>query len=253
MSSWRKHPQSHADAPVSTPPRAAEPASTQPPAPLPPEEIRTTSPADEAAQAEIVKRLTEVEYAQRHQREPEPLALAEPAQVEEEPQALTAEQIIETSGMSQPVKNWLRKHPELVTDPIQNARLQKMHFVAEYQAGEVDTPAYLDRLDVLLGYRPQPASQPRDAPAPTYSRASGNEPRPAPVVQQRRPAGPPVSAPPTREAPSMRTGHPVSKREPLTQEQRDMAKYSGISEEEYARQLEKMEKMRAVGQLQEGR
>ena len=62
-----------------------------------------------------------------------------------------------------------------------------------------------------------------------------------------------MSAPPTREAPSMSTGRPASRRAPLTEAQREAARFSGISEQEYASKLELMERMKAAGQLDDHR
>jgi len=62
-----------------------------------------------------------------------------------------------------------------------------------------------------------------------------------------------MSAPPTREAPSMSTGRPASRRAPLTEAQREAARFSGITEQEYASKLELMERMKAAGQLDDHR
>jgi hypothetical protein len=66
MASLRKRHQSHADsdAPVSTPPPAAEPAASAEPAPPLPEAPKTASPADEAGKNAIQQRLAEMENAQ---------------------------------------------------------------------------------------------------------------------------------------------------------------------------------------------
>jgi hypothetical protein len=58
-----------------------------------------------------------------------------------------------------------------------------------------------------------------------------------------------MSAPPTREAPSMSTGRPVGRRAPLTAEEVEIARASGITPERYAQEKEKMLRMKAAGQL----
>src|SRR5262249_29898754 len=80
--------------------------------------------------------------------------------------------------------------------------------------------------------RPQPQPQPRSE---------------APIRQQRRAI--PVSAPPTRDVPSLPTGRPTGGPVRLTPQQFEAAKFSGISPEEYARQLQKMNRMKASGEI----
>jgi hypothetical protein len=141
------------------------------------------------------------------------------------------------------VKDWLRQHPELILDPAQNERLQKMHFVAEHQAGEADTPAYLERLDELLGYRPAPP--PRAASVQTYSRAPTDQPRPAPA----RPQAPAVSysAPPHRDVPTMRTGRTPSVRTPLSADELEVARSSGMTPEQYAEAKRMLTEQERIG------
>jgi hypothetical protein len=62
-----------------------------------------------------------------------------------------------------------------------------------------------------------------------------------------------MSAPPSREPASMSTGRPASRRVPLTAEQLEMAKASGITAEEYERQLIRMNQMKAAGALDDRR
>lgn len=62
-----------------------------------------------------------------------------------------------------------------------------------------------------------------------------------------------MSAPPHRDPPSMSTGRPASHshRAPLTAAQREAAQFAGISEQEYAAQLERMEKLKAAGVIRD--
>jgi len=202
------------DLPVSTPPSASA-AESAPPAtePKPVEPPVETDPVREAEQSAIKQRLREMENA-------EALARQAPQQPPstEEPQELTAEKIIASSGLPDLAKNWLRQYPEFVLDPIKNAKLQKMHPVAEYQAGSEFSEKYFDRMEVLLGLKPeaQPVSNgqaERPAPPPPPRAA-------APPRQQ----APYVSAPPTREVPSMSTGRPANSRITLTAEETEFAK-----------------------------
>jgi hypothetical protein len=130
-------------------------------------------------------------------------------------------------------RDWLRNHPEYLRDPERNAALQHHHWTAKRETGEEHTPRYLERLEFHLGMRQQPQAPRNAAPAPR---------------QQYK--GPPMSAPPHRDPPSYTTGRPTSFRAPLTQAEKDMAVASGISEQEYAKQKEKMMRLQAAGAIQ---
>jgi len=62
-----------------------------------------------------------------------------------------------------------------------------------------------------------------------------------------------MSAPPSRDVPSMATGRPTGGPVRLTPAQQEAARFSGISEAEYARQLVKMERMKAAGEIDDRR
>jgi len=250
MASLRKRYQTSVESkdgpPVTTMPN--ETAAELPPAvadaPKPPEPpAAEPSPADEAAKTALRQRLAEMERAENLQREiaqQSPQFATEP----QEQQMPTAEQIIESSGLPENAKDWLRRYPEYVSDPIKNAQMQKMHNVAEYQAGGEFTERYFDRMEILLGLR-QEAPPSTNGSAPIAPRSS------TPVRKQQYAV--PVSAPPTRESSSMATGRAPSRRAPLTQAERDIARSCGISDEEYQNQRERRDNLKAAGMLQDDR
>jgi hypothetical protein len=217
-------------------------------------------------QAALKKRLEEMERAQKMgaaQAQPQPQPRAEPIAIDEpqrqqpqQPQSV--EQIIATSGLPALVQNWLRQHPDLITDPAKNAQLQKAHHIAEYlTGGDVETPYYLQRLEETLGYRPKSngngaAQQPAVQPTSDHSRGQAYRPTQAAPVRQQQYAAP-VSAPPTRENYSMSTGKPRNARVPLTEDERQIARNSGISDAEYERQKDRMNAMKVAGYIQDGR
>jgi hypothetical protein len=213
---------------------------TSPAGPKPPEQSATEpSPADKAAQDAIALqlRLREMERAENLQHE----AASQPQQhpqLATEPQQASAEKIIEASGLPERAKTWLREHPTYITDSTLNTRLQQFHPVAEHLSGERFTDKYFNQMDALLFKKDSGNGVPQQPPA------QRNPPQP------QRYTGPTLSAPPTREVPSMSSGRPQSHRAPLTQEQKDMAKASGISEQEYARQLERMLRLQQAGAIQ---
>jgi hypothetical protein len=243
---------------VESPGRDAPPVTTMPnetaaqPPPAvdakPPEQPTVEpSAADQAAQSALKARLQEMEQAERITREAvsHPQLATEP----QEPQAPTTEQILAASALPERAKNWLRQRPEYVTDPIKNARLVKMHNVAEYQAGGEFTDSYFDRMEILLGLKQE--AQPRQIQERPATQQGNGAQHSSPARQQQRSV--PMSAPPTRDVPSMSSGRPQSHRAPLTQAEHDIARSCGISPQEYAEQKEKMERMKAAGALQDGR
>jgi hypothetical protein len=264
MASFRRKYQIESPAkdgpPVMTMPN--ETAAQAPPAvadaPKPPEPpVAEPGPADEAAKEKIALRLRlqEMERAENLQREAvsqHPQFAAEP----QESQQPTTEEIIAASGLPERAKAWLRQYPEYVSDPIKNAQMQKMHNVAEYQAGSEFTERYFDRMEILLGLRqeptPAPVVAPPDHPRLREDRGQATAPRnSAPVRKQQYAA--PVSAPPTREPPSMVTGRSRSFRQPLTTDELHIAQQCGQTPEQYQEQKEKMQRLKAAGAIQDGR
>jgi hypothetical protein len=172
------------------PPPAADTKPSEPPA-------ETESPAEQAGKLALKQRLAEMERAEAITRE----AVSHPqfATEPQEPQQPTTEEIIAASGLPDRAKAWLRERPEYVTDPVQNARLQKLHAVAEHQAGGEWTPEYFDRMEILLGLK-QEASPSGNGQVRAESRppvSAPTAPRNAALPRPRMAA--PVSAPPTRE------------------------------------------------------
>jgi hypothetical protein len=222
-------------------------AGAEPPPPVvdakPPEPpVAEPSPADEAGKVALRQRLAEMERAENLQREiaqQPPQFATEP----QEPQQPTAEQIIASSGLPENAKDWLRAHSEYVTDPILNAEMQRKHYVAEHQAGSEFTERYFDRMEILLGLRQEPTPAP--VVAPTAPRNS------APVRKQQYAA--PVSAPPTREPPSMVTGRSRNFRAPLTADELHIAQQCGQTPEQYQEQKQKMLQLKSAGVIQDGR
>src|SRR6266446_6736179 len=112
------------------PPSAAETKPETKPAEKPVEK----NPVEEAA---LLKRLQEMKRASEAaaQAQPQPQPRVEPIAIEDEPkqpQQQSVEQIIQSSGLPPVVQNWLRQHPDLITDPAKNAQLQKAHHIAEH-------------------------------------------------------------------------------------------------------------------------
>lgn len=148
--------------------------------------------------------------------------------------------IIADSGLPDRAKNWLREHPDYITDPRKNSKLQALHEVAERDTGQAFSDAYFDKMEELLGFK-------RGGVVASQSKAQ---------PQQRQSA--PVSAPPTREAPSMATGRaPQPTKVMLSAEEREIAssmvgsrfQTQAEAEREYARQKIRLQQEKAQGKL----
>jgi len=217
--------------PVSTPPvKAAEP----PPAvePKPPEMPETESPVDAAAKNALRERLREMESA-------EALSRRQPQQQQPqhaEPEAPQQQQ----QEMPPRVQEWLSRHPQYMdpNDQIAQAEIYTATLKCNRDGKSWDQPDFIPHLERHLGIAPRTNGQSQHRPPPA----------PAVPVRQQRSAIP-MGAPPHRDVPSMTTGQPASRRAPLTEAQREAARFSGISEQEYASKLELMERMKAAGQL----
>jgi hypothetical protein len=243
-----------------TPVTAAElPPAAEPQKPL--EEIAKPSAADEAAANAIKARLAEMDRAEtlaQQQAANHPRLAAEPQREQQQPPADRMEQAI--AAMPQRVKRWFRAHPEYLVEPEKAAQIQYCHHVAARETGEQFTDPYFDRMEQMLGWQQQPPAQPK--PAPTQdNKVNGHAPvsaptapprDAAPVRQQQQRSGPPVSAPPTRDVPSLASGRPTARRAPLTEVELQIAKNSGISPEEYQLQKEKMRQLQVAGVIQNG-
>jgi hypothetical protein len=152
-------------------------------------------------------------------------------EINDEPQQPTVEQVISGSDLPERMKDWLRVHSEYVTDPQKNAQLVKLHNVAEYQAGGEWTPLFFERLDELAGFK-QPQQPNGNGMTSTQRPAVLPTSRPAPARQQQAPAVS-YSAPPHREPPTMRTGRTPSVRTPLSADELEVARASGMTPEQY--------------------
>lgn len=133
---------------------------------------------------------------------------------------------LDKTGLPDTAKNWLRSHPDYMSDPRKNAKIQALHYDVLDEGHSAFSPEYFESLERHLGLREKEPAPQREQP------------------QQQR--GPLVSAPVSREAPSSDgVTRPGLIR--LTAAQREAAKMAGITEKQYAEQLSKLTEMRANG------
>jgi hypothetical protein len=77
---------------------------------------------------------------------------------------------------SKQTADWLRAHPDYVTDPRKNKKLTAAHFSAEGDDLQPDTPEYFEHVEKFLGMREEPKVEDAAPPPPAKPAA---RPRPA--------------------------------------------------------------------------
>lgn len=185
-----------------------------------------------------IDRLEDGKKAFEVRKENRPAPTAQPAPQPQQPQNPIERQI---AGMPIPdnAKDWLRGHPDYLTDPRKNSKLQAAHWDALDDAGgesQMGSQKYIDALETRLGLR-------QAAPAA--------EPQPQPQPQRR---SMPVSAPPSRDVPTPSGQRAQSSKITLTAEERSIARQSMSwlkpeeAEVEYARNKAKLARMRTNGE-----
>jgi len=266
MASLRRKPQSQTNGGNEPPPDhsrgqavmsppAAEPAPAVEPKPVEP--IVESSPAEETGKNQLREQLRKMEIAvalQRQQQQPQPQRAAESeapppvgAEGRQQPQEPTLEQMI--AHLPPRVQRWYSAHPEFLTDPEKAAQIQYCHHVARRETGEEMTEPYFDRMESMLGIAPATHAETKPTPQPNVAPALHS----APQRQPARPmAGTTVSAPPSRDVPSYSTGRSPRHRVPLTRDELEIAAASGQTPEQYQAQKEKMLRMKANNEIQNG-
>jgi len=218
--------------PVLSPPQGG---AARPPDPVadakPPEPMVESDPVRTAEQSALKARLAEMERAEQIARQPQqqPQHASEPQQ--QQP-ALPAH-----------VQDWLSRHPQY-TDPndqIAQAEIYTATLKCSRDGKDWNDDDFIPHLERHLGLAPSGNGHVESKPPPSAPR--NVEPR-----QQAR-MSVPVSAPPTRQVPSMRTGRAPTYRAPLTADEAEIARASGLTAEQYQMQKERMLRMKAAGEM----
>jgi hypothetical protein len=243
MASLRKRFQNRVESADAPPVQTAPTAAAQLPDPVPdapkPPELKTESPADVAASAALRDRLKEMENAEqlvRQAAQQHPQYAAEPPQEPQQPPAMPAR-----------VEKWLADHPQYL-DPNDSVAQAEIHLatVKCMRDGKTwDAPDFIDTIERHLGFAP--ATNGRTQDMRVESRPSPPAPQVAPPRQR---MAVPVSAPPTRESPSMATGRAPSHRAPLNADELYIAQQSGQTPEQYQEQKERLRKLKESGAIQ---
>ena len=248
MASLRKKYSQTDGPPVTAPPTGAAKLPDPVVHAKPPEMPATESPVEKAAKDAIALqlRLREMERAEQLNREA----------VQQQPHAAEPQQQQQQSQQPMPahVEKWLADHPQYMdpNDQVAQAEIYTATLKCNRDGKSWEQPDFIPTLERHLGIAPatngqqhRPIERPSPAPAaPRYA---------APPRQQQQRSAIPMSAPVSRDSPSMATGRPTGGPVQLTAAQREAARFSGISEAEYARQLVKMERMKAAGEIDDRR
>jgi hypothetical protein len=137
----------------------------------------------------------------------------------------TVAEYIDNAPQFQPAeRQWLRRHPEVLTDARRNAALQHHFYEAVNKYGR-GTREYFAYLEQAMGYG-------KSKPQSKTQRASN------------------YSAPPSRAGVTTTGVDPSPTRITLSAEQREAARISGISEIDYAKNVLKLNRLKKDGMYQ---
>ena len=137
---------------------------------------------------------------------------------------------------------WIRAHPQFASDPTKQRRLIAAHNLAETDGLTLDSPEYFAAVEKTLGIgssdaRPAPRQERQETPLSDSSRSAGG-----------RTETQPASLPPSRAGNG--DGSSTTRVVRLTREQAEAAAMSGMTVQEYAKEVVRLEKDRAAGRIQ---
>lgn len=127
--------------------------------------------------------------------------------------------------LSQRQRSWLKEHRDAFTDPAKNAYLGAAHWDAIRAGHAADSDGYFQAVEEKLGYR--------QAKAPEARKSI------------------PLSAPVSRDNPTLSGAPSRPSQIVLTKEQREAARIAGIDDFTYAKNLQKMNARKKDGAYQE--
>lgn len=137
------------------------------------------------------------------------------------------------SALPENMKTWMRAHPEYMTDRRKNDKIQASHWDVVQEGHAFGSREYVESLERHLGLSERRGESDEDG-EPVKQRAQ--------IVTQ---------APPTRDVVSAETGKVKSTRIVLSPQQREHAKLAGVSEIDYARGIQELERRKKNGMYSE--
>jgi hypothetical protein len=217
--------------------------------------VEPVSPVEKAEQAAIQEKISEQAAVSPLTDQIKALKAAEQKQ-----RAQATEPAPQMPQMPDAVRAWAEKHPDYFSDPVLYAEWNLActktwrDGIHDWSAPEF-VPALERHLEHLSPASPAPAPAPTPEPTPK-SAAPEEAPTTPDAPQAPRPASqvPPTPAargfalPPSRDPPSMSTGRPAgASTVTLTAEQSAFARSQGLSDEQYKRELIRMEAEKRAG------
>jgi hypothetical protein len=147
-------------------------------------------------------------------------------------------------------QSWLRTHPEFINDASKNGEIQAAHsYIVQRKGVAAFSDAYFDALDTEFGFKKPPESSPVPAPSPQPRKSM------------------PMTAPVSRDVPSVASGTRTQNSITLTAEERAIARNSfgpikdadgnmvDMTNEQkerlYAQNKAKLQRMRASGEYRQ--
>jgi hypothetical protein len=175
-----------------------------------------------------------------------------------EPELVQEDDDLSRAELPASAKAWLRqdKNSKYLYDENASARLADLHFKVVDEGHEAYSPAYWSRLEQRLE---QPPASGDDVDQDAVDRVLAQARHSAPKLPKARDDDDGAieskrriySAPPSREAPSSRTGTGYYADDPrrvtLTQEQKAAARMSGVDDVTYAKGLIELRRRKALG------
>lgn len=190
---------------------------------------------DAAAQAEAYRRLSRAEAdlsrleegknAAEDEIRAEKERVAQAQQAAKAAAAAAANDPLARANIPEAAKTWLRAHPEYLSDPRKNSKLQSLHWDVMDEGHPAFSPEYFDSIERKLGLKA------------AAEKIEEDEEQPAKRTN--------VSAPVSRQVPG--STPPRSTAATLTKAEREIAKAAGITEVEYAKQKQALQDAKAAG------
>jgi len=195
--------------------------------------------AQATAYRELAKAENDISIYERGQQEIEvrkkaPKEEPKPPPQREQRRWNSVAEFIDEQNYKPETKEWLKAHQEVLGNhPGTNVRAMKhleyLIAVGVEKGMQIESAEFRDFADAEMGYKPKPE------PEPTTQRAAA------------------MSAPVSREVPSATGTKASSTRVTLTADEKEMARLSGITDTEYAKQKLKLQAEKANGQYGERR
>lgn len=147
------------------------------------------------------------------------------------------------SRLEKPAADWIRAHPDYVTDPMKNAHMLEQHYAAVRKGIKQGSPDYFTFIEIGLGLRPAAASTTQ-----TPARVNGNG---SEASVQRDPVS--AAGTPTQKRDDVQPSPAASSRGEsrrtvrLSPAQQEAARMSNMSNQEYAQRMVEEERKGNIG------